>query len=109
MIKNTTRDLTLNNAMFYLIYFNHFQVRENPHVTAEEWTWIKNINKGFDRQQETEYNKYNNRTSEHSSVRQRGGGQNSSLENDHQMSPTTNFLVGEGEEDFVQDAGWFIN
>ncbi len=28
--------------------------------------------------------------------------------NDHQMSPTTNFLVGEAEDDFIHDSGTFL-
>ena len=69
------------------------KVRENPHVTAEEWTWIKNLNRSYSRQQDL----YTSRNT------QRSG---RSLEtSDHQMSPTTNFLVGEAEDDFIHDAG----
>ena len=72
------------------------KVRENPHVTAEEWTWIKNLNRSYSRQQDL----YTSRNT------QRSG---RSLEtSDHQMSPTTNFLVGEAEDDFIHDSGKFL-
>jgi len=51
----------------------YIKVRENPHVTSEEWQWIRHLN---------------------------------SLSTEAPLSPsspTTNFLIGEGEEGVVED------
>ena len=85
----------LRNLFHVLKKLRLIKVRENPHVTAEEWTWIKNLNRSYSRQQDL----YTSRST------QRSG---RSLEtSDHQMSPTTNFLVGEAEDDFIHDSGKF--